>query len=424
MNKIRDTLLLVFLASLALRNVSLGPVNVTQAMVILCFLSGVFIMFLQKPEVTVAKLKLIVIFLSLPILYSLVDVLNSAIHDSVETQNTLLKARVGTVVTFLVPVMLYRPTFCLSRVNQALVLACILSAITTILTAFGIYDFAELGGRTNKNETISIIGDGLPRASGILSDFGDIAILFAFAVPWVVLVPRKFLWQLALVPVVGLLVLGGFLPLSRNVWLISTATLLLSLIMYQRMNSRRKAFKGLAIGLAAFVGVGVLLAYSPVIIDTMISMRAASSGTRALQYQGAIAVLSSNVLFGSGVERCIIDNHPVHNAVLLASCRTGLAGGIPFVGLYVANFIGLGYAAFSTSSSMGIREWAATVSFFISFCGFSIATMLFPGGASSASEIFWGLMGLFSAVSISALVRNQQQKTEKRATSQFTTALN
>ncbi len=405
MNRLRAALLITFLSSYPLRNVSLGPASVTQVVLVTCYFAAILLLAVSNPKIDRRHVALGAVWILLPALFCVADVFSALIHDDPDVGGPTLKARIGAMMSFTLPILLYSRRLKIESCNRALIFSAGIAAATIVCTAFGIFDFSSFGGRINNTEFANLAGEALPRTSGILSDFGDIAILYAFVMPWMTLIPRPLMRQIALLPVFAVLLLGAFLPLSRNVWIVVAATQSLSLFFYVRMNIRRHVYKAALISLAVAVSAGVFLVYSQGIFELLLSMRAASSDARILQYEGMLRTFAERPLFGAGVDNCVFYGNPVHNAILLSICRTGLLGGIPFAALYFLNLAALGYAAMNFRLIQPQSERLAIVSIFIAYCGLFLATMLFPGGASNASEIFWGLMGLFSAISMDMLMR-------------------
>lgn len=401
------SLYLAFLVSLPLRNVvlgedagALGRISPTQLLVLACFLLAGATTLLSPGRVSARYLLAAGFWIAALLVFCIFDILSGGMHDPREVASQTLRSRIATMMAFGLAFVAIRDEEDERRALKAVLVAAVIAALTIIATSFRIYDFTALGGRQSRFESVNLLGTALPRTSGILNDFGDIAILFAIGLASLTMsflrgmrATSPALW-LSLAAMAALLA-GMIIPLSRNIWLTAAVAVVGSVGIFTLAFGARRRGVALLFAVAVAVGAPALLVISQDLLNTLLEMRVASSNARIRQYQEAIELVLDSPFFGVGAADCVIGGFAVHNMPLLAACRSGV-GSLGVLALYTLLPAVLLYDLLGRRRPPEVRlTTASALAGLIAAC---LATMLFPSGAGGSSEICWGVFGLFAAM--------------------------
>ncbi len=344
------------------------------------------------------------------------DIILIALSESSDRQiAALVKSRLAALLAFVAPFFIVAQVRDLRVPLFLFLLGGVMLGLTVIFTAFGIYDFSVLGGRTSSVEYIIYFGVPYPRTSGSLHNFGDLAIIFSVSLLllWAVIRERAIhwgvspgfiptmvtrtasplFWCVALPVIVSATILCG----SRNVML----SLLATFGAFFFLNSSGKAVRSNGVGFALLVGFlafGLVVSISVAWVDIynlIINARYESSLARIGQYAHGIDMVVKSPLIGNGIEVCYYDGLPIHNFLLYIGCRSGIVVALGFV-------LTFSYVAFhcvaKIRSHAGVRGFGLYSFAGSGLVGIACASSFFSAGAGNGSPIFWGVSGLLASI--------------------------
>ena len=354
-----------------------------------------------KAKVSSTYLRTASLWFLLIAVYCFADSFSAIIHDDASDALFTMRTRIATIATFMLPFFVIRSVTDEKKAFIALGVSAVALASTVLLTALDIYDFSELGGRTARYESSRIFGVMLPRTSGILNDFGDIASLYSVAAAIFIVFAlqgsqdRKGISIVSLA-LLALISVAAIIPLSRNVWAASAVSLATALFLWGVVQRRRHFFISRFIVISLIFCIVVLVFLSDWIIDSALQMRADSSSARVLQYQLAFDAFLDSPVVGVGVADCRIHGLDVHNVPLLVACRGGLFALLPLLIICIAIPTVLVRDILFGHQSQEQKVNSAVA--LAGYAGFIVAGLLYPGGGANSNEVTWGMLGFFSAV--------------------------
>ncbi|HEU4990681.1 MAG TPA: hypothetical protein VFT41_12915 [Gemmatimonadaceae bacterium] len=261
--------------------------------------------------------------------------------------------------------------------------------IGIILDGFGIASFhASL--ESQQRVLITPLVSGATRSAGFLVNFGEVAIITAFALPWLVMIAlgtrRRITHRMLAAAAIAACAVGSIVSLSRNVWVASAASLLLLLVGGLTTGSRRLyrwAVFSFMIALAV-ASFPFLWGWAKTIVASAASLRKISIDTRVEQYALALQRIASSGIVGSG-PGMLIQGLPVHNLFLNAFLAAGI-GGAFLVAAILTVLLGIWRRATRQHDLQ-----LATIG--SGFTGVLVATMFYPVIGNSA-PIFWLTFGI------------------------------
>lgn len=335
-----------------------------------------------------------------------IDLLGAALNEKGEAAvYEAIKYRLAGAIFFLLPVLLIRDANDGALFMRGIFVASLCITISILLSGFGVMDFSRLGGRINYSDRISLFGVLVPRTSGIISDFGNIALVIGFLCAHLVVggkIKRRGR-QRAVAHLFGLSVLAVLISLSviltgsRNGLI--TALAVISSVFASRFSvSRVGSLEKWIVGVFVLCGLSLLgVVFGHSVYDSLVSFRVESSGARLDQYSYAIKSIISAPLIGHGQSGCFVDGLPIHNFILAIGCRSGLLG----MGIVIFGIAVLGVSALSClrggGRSLDQERQDRALLLFGFFVAFIVSSSFYAAGATSGNQIFWAFGGVLTA---------------------------
>jgi hypothetical protein len=293
---------------------------------------------------------------------------------------------------FIVPMLMLGNRKILRYNNTAILAVASIGCITALLVSL---DLLHIQRARIDDSRVGI--DVLNKATGIFTNFGDLAILLSYSMLVTVSssksdlafglgtrLGKSVMWSMALIGLAG--------TQSRNI-LLSTLTGLViywSLARLYRLKKKRRRAIFLLITFGALIMSGLLIVLAGPIIDFLSNLGGGNAGNtaaaRLTQYRAALDLLSESLLFGisyADPRHASLAAH-IHNLWLGLFLRGGIFGVLTFALLI---FIIIRRAISALDRNAADSQAKIILSF---ACAVLVSTLFFPGG----SMIFWFLLGV------------------------------
>ena len=324
----------------------------------------------------------------------------------------LFISQLGSFLIFLAPLVFLRDSKAIQRVLITLLLASTWLEISTILSATGII------GPGNRPATAQGFGQEyfVYRTPGLITAFGDHAVLLSFAIPltlhFLFLRPQKrasYLLKPILFLILLVLIIATIALQSRNVWISSSISVVIFILLWLFQKNRGNTkWRYFALASSAFLLAALVssLQLFTDLVDFFIEIRPSSIETRLFGYQTGLALLGKNPVFGIGpfVYELLYDEH-IHNFLLSIFLSGGLLAG--FLMAITLVLLGTNMLAIWRDNP-AIDEGPVIIAGYIG----SLVAGMFYG--QFASWFFWIILGLLLAyLNVYARSLSQEQPVHK-----------
>lgn len=300
----------------------------------------------------------------------------------------------GALLWVCTPLLVLRSARSLRSIMIAYCVAAIGVHVGIILTGAGLVHI-HFGTQVQQRVAVSDLLVGATRSAGFITNFGEVAIITSFALPWMVneLIRSgaRRLVRLVIVAAMPVMVIGSVMSLSRNVWLSSAVALGVFAVGYVLVEA--PPLKRIAVVLVASIAVGIFS--SPLwgsmreAMTAMTAIREQSVQVRALQYRDALHRIAQGV-FSAGGPDFRIEGLPVHNLFLNAVLTAGVGG------LFLIAAVLLVEANLVREAS---RHRSRTLLVFVAGFGGAITASMFYPVLGSSAPIFWLTLGIAASAS-------------------------
>lgn len=310
----------------------------------------------------------------------------------------------GALLWVCTPLLVLRSARALRSIMIAYCIAAVGVHLGIILTSTGLLHI-QFGTQAHQRVVIPGVVAGATRSAGFITNFGEVAIITSFALPWMVNelvrngVRRSV--RLAIMIAIPIMAIGSIMSLSRNVWLSSAVALGVFAVGYVVVEA--PPLKRIAMVLVAAIAVGV---FSSVLwrsmreaVAAMAAVREQSIQSRATQYRIALHQITQGVFAGRG-PNSRINGLPVHNLFLNAALTAGVGGLFLIVAVL--------WVEASLLREASRRRSRSSLVFAAGFTGAITASMFYPVLESSA-PIFWLTLGIAASATESGIWHTGRQ---------------
>ncbi|MBU2678312.1 MAG: hypothetical protein KJP16_14680 [Gammaproteobacteria bacterium] len=298
------------------------------------------------------------------------------------------------------PLLFIRDLKMLGRVNSAIVIIAVIGALTGLLASLGI-----ISPVVQRISDTRIGLETLPKAVGLFSNYGDVAMLTCYTMLMVIAIPRqRFLFGYGML-LVKLIVVAclvvGFLGLqSRNILLTTIMGILayFALRFVYKRPPMLRVVAGAALAAIAITGLVGVSVFSSELIELLKNWggrsASASAAARLYQYEAALSVMNESLISGVDLETYrrvgyILDG--IHNMWLYLMVQGGMISVMAMITLILRALIG---ALRNVQGAAEIQPEAYAGAALV--FGMLVATMFYAG----AGEVYWFLLGVVTSISI------------------------
>lgn len=330
----------------------------------------------------------------------------SALQSSQVSIFALAVQNAGILAWLCLPVAIITDRAQWKNIMGAYVCSLIGVHIGIILTSLGVIDI-NFGTLAQERVLKGAILENAMRTAGFLVNFGDVAVITSFTLPWLLMsiLDDSGGWRLRIVSLcaLGIVLIGAIFSVSRNVWVSSIiavfSMMLLKILAVQNGRYRHPVL----LSVIGFLGVLITLGANQIknAISTMQGVREVSVMSRIEQYSAALKEIASNPLLGPG-PGYTYEGLQVHSLYLNALVHAGV-GGLSLVGLLLVILLLLWKKAYRYGDGLSIAACSG-------YLGLLSAAGLYPVILSSA-PVFWiavGLAASYALISNGTLSRREK----------------